>query len=68
MHRLLSVVRVKSCFAGSLGLFLDVKLSVRFSGFQHEFIQLADLVLLEVAQFPIGQVGPELDWGVLFAH
>lgn len=45
----------------SLGVLLDVKLSVGFGRFQQEFVQLAYLLILEVRQVPFSQVGPEPD-------
>lgn len=46
--------------AASLAVLLDVKLPAGFGGFQHEFIQLANLFILEFTEFPVRQVGPEL--------
>lgn len=43
-------------------LFLNVELRVGFGRLQHQFIQLADLILLEMADFLLGQVGSKLDW------
>lgn len=42
-------------------LFLNVELCVGFGRLQHQFIQLADLILLEMAEFLICQVGSKLD-------
>lgn len=45
----------------SLFVPLDVELSVGFGGFQHELVQLADLLLLEVAEILLRHVGAKLD-------
>ena len=45
---------------GCLSLLLDVKLPVGFGGLQHELVQLADLLVLEVLEHGLRQSGAQL--------